>query len=63
MLEQSMQVSICVCKVCATGQSASGHHIMEHNGRQNLPMSTGCITTDKTWTLNLGSEETCTTQL
>ena len=48
MLEQNMYVSICVFKslpVCATGRSRSQHHIMEHNGRLNLPMSTGCITT------------------
>ena len=41
---------------------------MEHNGRQNLPMSTGCITTAITMqyndkTLNIGSEETSASQL
>ena len=40
-----MQVSIYACKVCAAGQSASRHCIMDHNGRENLPTSTGCITT------------------
>ena len=48
-----------VCKVCATERSRSQHHMMKHNGRMNLPMSTGCITIDRT--LNLGSEVTSTT--
>ena len=37
-----------VCKVCATERSRSQHRMMKHNGRMNLPMSTGCITPDKT---------------
>ena len=57
MLEQNMHV----CTVCATERSRSRHHMMKHNGRMNLPMSTGCITIDRT--LNLGSEEISTTQI
>ena len=40
------------CIVCAAGRSGSRHHIMKHNGRQNLPMSTGCITTAITMQYN-----------
>ena len=50
-----------VCTICAAERSRSQHHMMKHNGRMNLPMSTGCITIDRT--LNLGSEETSTTQI
>ena len=49
-----------VCTVCVAERSRSRHRMMKHNGRMNLPMSTGCITIDRT--LNLGSEVTSTTQ-
>ena len=57
ILEQNMHV----CKVCVAERSRSRHHMMKHNGRMNLPMSTGCITIDRT--LNIGSEEISTTQI
>ena len=54
---QYMQYLIGVCTVCATEQSRSQHHVLKHNGRKNLPMSTGCITTTlinhEHWTLVL----------
>ena len=33
-----------VCIVHAAGRSATRHHIMDHNGRKNLPVSTEYIT-------------------
>ena len=51
MLKQNMHV----CTVCATERSASRHHMLKHNGRMILPMSTGCINyMNKSWTLNTG---------
>ena len=37
MLEQHMHI----CTVCAAERSASRHHMLKHNGKMNLPMSTG----------------------
>ena len=60
MLEQNMHV----CTVCAAEQSAGRHYMLKHNGKMNLPMSTGCINyMDKSWTLNTGSEDIATTQV
>ena len=55
MLEQNMHVSICVCKVClCVLQDNQEADITYWNtiGRQNLPMSTGFITTAITMQYN-----------